>query len=336
MWASGYLVGRGSPSDGQVEKATIKVAVLPVVDAAPLYLAMAGGYFKDEGLTVELVVAKGGPDAVVKLASGDVDVGISSYPAFLAAEVKRAADLKIVSDAYQACEGHSKVMVKKGSPITKPTDLVGKKVGVSGRGTISDLAASSVLSTYGVVDPNKVVQWVEMPFTDMQGNLQAGNVDAAVFAEPYGTEAGRDKGVVGVFDIASGPTTEIALSGWGATEKFVAAHPKTVAGFQRAMARAVADTQDRRQVEHVFTTKLNMDEVVAPLVKICTYPQSLEPRRIQRVADLMAQFNVIPKRQPYVPGDRLAELDVTPLLLPAPPPASRPTTPASPEPTGGR
>ena len=44
--------------------------------------------------------------------------------------------------------------------------------------------------------------------------------------------------------------------------------------------------------------------------------------RIQRVADLMAQFHVIPKREPSVPGQRLAELDVTPMLLPPPPPAS--------------
>jgi NitT/TauT family transport system substrate-binding protein len=307
-------------SSGALEKSTIKVGVFPVVDSAPLYLAMDNGYFKAEGLDVTPVQAAGGPDVVLKLVSGDLDIGISSYPAFFAAEVKQAAHLKIVSDACQACDGHARLMVKKGSPITKPADLISKKVAVSGRGTISDLAASSVLATYGL-DPS-TVQWPEVRFTDMLANLQNGNVDAAVFAEPFVTQAFQSKGVSALFDIASGPTNEIALSGWGATDTFATANPKTVAAFQRAMGRAVADAGDRGRVEPVFTTKLKMDDQVAKLVTICTYPRTLEPVRIQRVADLMAQFHVIPKREPSVPGQRLAELDVTPLLLPPPPPAS--------------
>ncbi|SMD14617.1 ABC transporter substrate-binding protein [Kibdelosporangium aridum] len=317
----------GDPSPapiGKMEKTKVKVGVFSIVDVAPLYLAIENGYFKAEGLDVEPITAAGGPDVVTKLVAGELDFGISSYPAFFGAQAKQVASFKLVSDAYQACDGHSRVMVKQDSPITQATDLVGKKVAVSGRGTISDLAASSVLGTFGV-DPTKL-QWIEIRFPDMEPSVQNGNVDAAVFGEPFVTQAEQNKGIRAIFDIASGPTNEIALSGWGALDTFVKTNPRTVAAFQRAMARAVDDTQDRPRLEQIFTGKLKITPMVASLVTICRYPKTLEARRIQRPADLMAEFGLLPKRHPVVPGERLAELDVAGMLLPPPPPAPWVTT----------
>ncbi|WP_185845722.1 ABC transporter substrate-binding protein [Kibdelosporangium aridum] len=330
LTACGLLSGSSddvpSQPTGQVEKPKLKVGVFSIVDVAPLYIALDNGYFKAEGLDVEPVTTAGGPDAVTKLAAGELDVGISSYPAFFAAQAKQVANFKIVTDAYQACDGHSRVMVRQDSPIQRPADLIGKKVAVSGRGTISDLAASSVLATHGV-DPSKV-QWIEIRFPDMLAGVQNGNVDAAVFGEPFVTQALQTKGTKDLFDIASGPTNEIALSGWGALEKFVTANPRTVAAFQRAMARAVDDTGDRPRLEQIFAGKLKIDPMVASLVTICRYPKTLEAKRIQRPADLMAEFGVIPRRESPGSGERLAQLDVAPLLLSPPAPASSAAAPS--------
>ncbi|MFC0110990.1 hypothetical protein [Kibdelosporangium aridum] len=49
-------------TDGSATGLTkIRVAVLPVVDVAPFYRALDAGYFADEGLSVDMVVADSGP-----------------------------------------------------------------------------------------------------------------------------------------------------------------------------------------------------------------------------------------------------------------------------------
>jgi NitT/TauT family transport system substrate-binding protein len=72
-----------STPGGPVEKPKIKVGVLPVVDMAPFYRAVDSGYFKQEGLDVEVVTAASGPKATESLIGGDLDIAVTSYPGAL-------------------------------------------------------------------------------------------------------------------------------------------------------------------------------------------------------------------------------------------------------------
>ena len=53
------------PDSGELT--TVSVGVLPIVDVAPLHLAIEEGFFEEEGLDLELVTVAGGAEAVPAL-----------------------------------------------------------------------------------------------------------------------------------------------------------------------------------------------------------------------------------------------------------------------------
>jgi NitT/TauT family transport system substrate-binding protein len=290
LGSSSDSAGTGS---GSVERDRIQVAVLPVIDTAPLWVAVDKKYFEAEGLTVEPVLAGSGPDAVTSVIAGGNAIGFSSYPSAIAAYRKLDADNKVtlVADGYAAKPNTFMTVAAPDSPVRTPADLAGRRVAVTARGTISDLATMAVLRTQQV--DVSTIQWAEMPFPKMIEALLRNDVDAAVLAEPFLTQYGQQLGDKArrILDCASGPANEIPLAGWISTQKFVTDNPKTVAAFQRALSRGVTDiTQSRPLLNQTLIDRLKIDSATADRLTLGTFSPTLDGDRIQRVADLMHQF----------------------------------------------
>ncbi|SDD27374.1 ABC transporter substrate-binding protein [Actinokineospora iranica] len=279
---------------GGVEKAKIKVGVLPVVDVAPFYLAIEQGYFKEQGLDVEAVVMASGQTSINGVLNGDLDIAFTAYPAPLLAQSKQLAEFKIVADALSAKPGHMVVVAPPNSSFRKPSDAPGKRIAITARRSFTDLAPMSVLKTLDV--ETSTINWVELPFPEMIPAMERGEVDGAVLVEPWVTTAMKQLGATPVFDAASGPTAEIPMSGYvavGGAGKFATTSPNTLAAFQRGLAKAQAEATDRAKIEPMFVKYAKIDPQTAQLVTISTYSTSLEANRIQRVANLMEDFGVI-------------------------------------------
>jgi NitT/TauT family transport system substrate-binding protein len=292
--------------NGQVEKSKITLGVIPVIDTAPVYIAQKKGYFQEEGLEVDVKKIQGGAAAIPGLKNGDLDFSFGNFVSFFAAQSKGAlsdADgLKIVSDGYQAKPEMFLILAKGDSAIKSAKDLAGKTIAVNTFANIAELTARATLETNGV-DP-ATVTFKEFAFPDMQAAVKNGQVDAAFMVEPFITKASREEGQVTVLDAASGPTDGIPIAGYAATGKFAAANPKTVAAFQRAMAKGQKDASDRPTVEPLLVEYAGVDKETASLVHFGDYPTSLDATRLQRVADLMKTYGALEN-----------ELDVKPMLV---------------------
>ena len=75
-------VGCGG-DDGGVEeseggRSEITVGVIPIADVAPAYLGVDNGFFRDEGLNVNLQPIEGGAAVIPAVAKGDVQFALSS------------------------------------------------------------------------------------------------------------------------------------------------------------------------------------------------------------------------------------------------------------------
>ena len=292
-----------SPQDGGPERATLRVGMLDIVDTASFYLAQQRGFFRAEGLTVEPIAAQGGAASTPGLVGGRLDVAFGNYVSFFLAQSQGVGQFRLVSDGYQADANTFLILARPDGAVRTPRDLAGRRVAVNTFRNIVELNARSALQTNGV-DPNSV-QFVEIPFPEMGAALAAGRVDAAAMVEPFITSASRSLGALPVLDTASGPTADIPIAGYGTTEAFARENPRTVAAFQRAMARGQQAASDRRNVEQVLPTYVRIDQSTASLITIGTFPQSLDATRLQRVADLMTQFGLVPGR-----------IDVAPMLGP--------------------
>ncbi|GHH67753.1 aliphatic sulfonate ABC transporter substrate-binding protein [Streptosporangium violaceochromogenes] len=284
---AGTATGAGKPGAGGLEKDRLTVGALPIPDSAALYIADKRGFFKEEGLTVDIQIVQGGAQAQQSLLGGSLDATQTNYvSAFLA--VAAGNKLKIVSDLYQAAPNAFNLMVAKNSSIKTPADLKGKKVAVNSLKNIGTLAITSVLRTHGLAA--KDVQFVEFPFPDMAGKLEQGVVDAAWMPEPHLTAVQRNIGAQKLSDTMVDATADFPIAGVAVTEDFASRYPKTVSAFQRALGKGQRiAASNRKAVEEILPTYTRIDAATAAVITLGGFPTSLDQTRLQRVVDLMVE-----------------------------------------------
>ncbi|MFG1647320.1 ABC transporter substrate-binding protein [Amycolatopsis sp. NPDC049252] len=291
--ALGMDTSKASSSGSGLEKSTLKVSILPTTDLGPFWLAQDEGFFKDEGLNVESVVAASGQASLAKSISGEADIAFSTYPPFFTAKSTGTADMQLVADATSVNAKTNAIVTVPNSPVKTIFDLATAKIAITAKNTASDLLTRSVMQDHGV-DFSKV-KWVLIPLPNIAAALQHGEADAAYLPEPYITQAAKTASAIPVVDINTGATQDFPLTGYGATRKWVQEHPKTLAAFQRAMQKATHEaTNDRAKVEPLLVRFAKIDEDTAKLLTLPGYGSTLDSRRLQRVPDLLLQLGTIP------------------------------------------
>jgi NitT/TauT family transport system substrate-binding protein len=288
-----------------VEKPTIRIGIISAIDFAPVKLAEKLGYFKQEGLNVQVKVFQTGPQALPALASGDLDISLANYVSFYQAEAKKTIDAKVIADAYQGSPSAFVVLAKPSSGIKTAKDLVGKKVSVHQKGSVAELLLKATLQDNGV-DPNAVSE-VEVHFPDIPAALASNQIDAGVETEPFITQAEQQVGAQPAIKLITGSTADIPLSGYIATSKFATDNPKTVAAFQRAMIKAQKDAADRTMLAQVLPELTGVDKQSVSLLNLGVFPTSVDATRLQRVITLMKTS-----------GGFTAPLQAKDLLVPTP------------------
>ncbi|MGW3962534.1 ABC transporter substrate-binding protein [Amycolatopsis sp. NPDC005003] len=269
---------------------TVRVGVLPFVDVTAFYRSVDQGYFRKVGLNVQVVTVASGPEAVRGLGTGKLDVAFSSYPGMFMAQAGHAADLKIIAPAYVAKPGHLMLVGAPNRSFVRPDQAAHKRIGVTSRGSISDLLAISEMRQAGG-DPDGVT-WVTMDMRAMVPAMQRGELDGAVLAEPFVTMA-DEAGAVQLLDLGLDLNFEIAMSGWVIPASSAASRPDVVDAFQHALRRGVADVQNRDVREQIFQQYLGIDARTAREVRVGRFPAHLDLGDLQRVADLMLAQKVL-------------------------------------------
>ncbi|MFM9367231.1 ABC transporter substrate-binding protein [Streptomyces sp. Da 82-17] len=293
--------GSGSSGSGQtasngLEKSTVTVAATPLVDSAALYIAQERGYFKDEGLRVQVRPVQQSVQAVPALANGQVDVVAGgNYVTLLQAHDRGALKLRILADGVALAPHSMDVVVMPDSPIRTAKDLEGRKVAENVLHSIQSLRLGAILKDEG--HDAKAVEYRQVPFPQMAAALEKGRVDAADITEPFLTDARRRLGARVVVDGASGPADGLPLSGYGTTQRFVDENPRTAAAFQRAVRRGQRDAaQNRDNVEEVLPGYSKLDVRTARAIALPRYARSDNPERIGELIALMVDGGLLKKR----------------------------------------
>src|SRR5918995_5144602 len=163
--------GGGDAAGGGPTKVKLQLQWVTQAQFAGYFAAVDQGYFRDEGLDVEIL--EGGVDIVPQtvLAQGQADFAIAWVPKALASREQGAQ----ITDVAQIFQRSGTLQVSfKDKNITSPADLRGKKVGNWGFGNEYELFAAM---TEAGLDPAKDVTLVQQQF-DMQALLK-GDIDAA-------------------------------------------------------------------------------------------------------------------------------------------------------------
>ncbi len=87
------------------EPTAVAVGATNSTSDAPIYIADAKGYFREEGLTVTVSNFRSAADMVAPLGTGELDAGAGSASAGLYNAVLRGVRIKIVADKASSAPG---------------------------------------------------------------------------------------------------------------------------------------------------------------------------------------------------------------------------------------
>ena len=291
-------------ADGAPEQAEITVGTLPIVDVAPIHIAIEEGLFAAEGLSVTVEVTQGGAAAIRALVGGDLDIAYGAWPSFLIANAQ-GLELRAVADGTAARPGFTELLAMPGSPLERnPAGLAGTRIAVNTLGNLGELAVRSALVEAGL--EADAAELVEIPFPDMGAALERGDVDVIWASEPVATLARETLGAVLVIDSYVGTMEGFPVAGYQASADFVEDNPRTVAAFQRALEAAVERVaEDPELVPEIAPEFTNLEPELASQVSLPDFRARLAATDLQRVHDYLLEFGLLD-----------SELDVEALVVP--------------------
>ncbi|MFN0037917.1 MAG: ABC transporter substrate-binding protein [Burkholderiales bacterium] len=209
----------------------------------PLTLAERLGYFKDEGLEVEIADFAGGAKALQAMMGGSADVVSGGFDHVF---VMRARGQNLQAFVLQGGTPAISLGVSKALAATyrSPKDLKGLKIGVTAPGSSTHAFINHLLVAAGVaVDEVSIIGVGSGPAA--AAAMQAGHLDAIANIEPAITlleRSGVIKVVVETVSVAGATKvfgSPLPAGSLYTREEFIRANPNTVQALTNAMVRAL-------------------------------------------------------------------------------------------------
>lgn len=215
---------------GSAEAETLKLAHSTWVGYGPFYIAREKGFFKEEGVDIELSIMENTPLKMGALMAGHIDMVASTadeFPVYM----KPGRPVKYILAVDNSNGGDGVVSNKE---IATVASLKGKKVAFE-EGSVSQFFINALLREVGLTQDD--IEVVNMTATDAGVAFSAKRVDAAVTWEPALSQgAATDHGHLLV---SSAEKPGLIVDVVAVRAEFARDHEKELRGFVRAWTRAL-------------------------------------------------------------------------------------------------
>ena len=168
----------------------VKVAYVPIMKFATMYVAEQRGLFDKYGLNVDLERVKSGTEAIAFLTQGSVDVGGIAIVTSLWSGWNKGLDIRVIAPgALEPMEDSpTKLLVRKAladdGTVKSVADLSGRRVAVAGGpGSGGEYLLAKGLGRGGLTIRN--VEPMNIANPDMPLAFENGSVDAAIAGSPF-------------------------------------------------------------------------------------------------------------------------------------------------------
>ena len=223
----------------------LHVGLVVSVSDAGFFIAIDKGYFRDQGIEIEVERFDSAARMVAFLGTGQLDVGGGAPGAGLFNAMARDIPVKIVADKGHIEPGHgfeAMIVRKELTGVLKSAaDFRGKKVALSARDIVPEVDLDAFLRTGGLTIND--INVITLAFGDMGAALGNGSIDAAQVIEPFVTQI-VDKGLGVILkrndEVVQYQQVAVVLY----SPKFASYNPGLARKFMLAYLRGVRDYND--------------------------------------------------------------------------------------------
>jgi nitrate/nitrite transport system substrate-binding protein len=280
---------------GALEKKDLKIGFIPITCATPLIMAHPLGFYRKQGLNVEVVKTAGWALIRDKMINKEYDATHFLSPMPLAISLGLGANATPMNVAtIQNTNGQAITLALKHKDKRNPKDWKGFKFAVPFDYSMHNFLLRYYVAEHGL-NPDTDIQIRVVPPPEMVANLRAGNIDGFLGPDPFNQRAVYEE--VGFIHVL---TKELwnghPCCAFGTSTEFIQKNPNTFAALYRSVLTAAAmarKPENRELISKVIAPQayLNQPEVVIQQVLTGKFADGLGG--IQNVPD-RADFDPMP------------------------------------------
>lgn len=255
LFAASLLV-----AGGQKEEGPIRIALLPILDSLPLYIAEREGYFEEAGLSIEPVIVSSPIERDQLMQAGEVQ-GMLNELSSTALFNQSAPTVQTVQTVRMASENSPvfRILASPQSGITTPAELANQEIGVS-KNSIIEYLTDRILTEEGL--SIEQINTKSVPVIPERFQLlMSGQIPAATLPDPL-AQAAVGAGAVEVISDTAYPRYSMSVLTF--SKETLSARKNSVKKFLEAWNKAVEElNSDPDKYRALFLEKIQVPPTVS-------------------------------------------------------------------------
>ena len=231
-----FIFKKNDSEDTDLTKITL-AEVTHSIFYAPQYIAISEGYFEEEGIDIELILASGADAVTAAVLSGDVQIGFCGTEATIYVYNGGEKDYLQTFAGLTQKDGSFLVAREEYENFTLE-DLKGKYVIGGRKGGMPEMTFEWALRENGIDPKNDLTIDTSIDFAAMQGAFIGGTGDFVTLFEPNALaveQAGYGYVVAYIGDLGG----LVPYTAYNARKSFIEENPEIIKGFSNAINKAL-------------------------------------------------------------------------------------------------
>jgi NitT/TauT family transport system substrate-binding protein len=232
LLVSTSLVGCTKTKDTTLKTVRLNEVVRSVF-YAPMYVAINEGFFKEQGINIELSTGQGADKTMQQVLSNSADIGFCGPEQVLYIYNQKRDDQPILFAQLTQRDGSFLVSRKDEKNFTWES-LKGKNILGARPGGVPEMALEYVLKNHGLVPGKDVNMITNVAYTATAGAFAAGTGDYVALFEPNASMLDKEKGTYIVSSIGKSAGV-IPYTCFFSTKSYMDKNSDTLDKFTRAI-----------------------------------------------------------------------------------------------------
>ncbi len=287
---------------------TIKVAeVAHTIFYAPFYAAINNGYFEEEGIKIDLILASGADKVSAAVLSGDVDIGFCGSEATIYIYNNNEKDY-LVNFAKLTQKDGSFLVSRKKYENFELKDLIGKNVIGGRKGGMPEMTFEWAL-TQNNIDPKIDLNIdTRIAFAAMQGAFVGGQGDFVTLFEPNATQVEKE-GLGYIVGYVGNWGGIVPYTAFNAKKSFINNNEDTINSFIKAINKGleyIYKTDSSKVAEDVSgffldSKKEDLSIMIERYKQNEAWPKNslIEEKEFNHIQDIIINANELDKKVSY-------------------------------------